>query len=78
MDFKRVLLDGQRFKVNGAEFICLETHAYFQTRIDGEQSDIDVGSSYYIVRNTYTGGLHKIPFQRVLDKHAAGEITYKR
>ena len=26
----------------------METHAYLQTRTDQEESDIDVGSSYYI------------------------------
>jgi hypothetical protein len=78
MDFKRTLLDGQRFEVNGMDFICIETHAYLQTRVDGEDSDIDVGSSYYIVRNTSTGKLHKIPFTRIIEKDKAGLITYKR
>ena len=68
MDFKRKMLNGQRFKINGMEFICIETHAYLQTRLDGEPSDIDVPSSYYIVRNTSTGSLHRIPFQKIIDK----------
>ncbi len=75
MNFKRKMLNGQRFEINGMEFICIETHAYFQTRLDGEESDIDVPSSYYIVRNTSTGGLHKIPFQKIIDKE--NEIKWK-
>lgn len=75
MDFKRKMNDGQRFEINGMEFVCIETHAYFQTRLDGEESDIDVGCSYYIVRNTSTGGLHRIPFQRIIDKEK--EIRWK-
>ena len=67
--------DGQRFEINEMEFICIETHAYFQTRIDGEESDIDEKSSYYIVRNTSTGGLHKIPFTRIIEKEK--EIRWK-
>lgn len=69
------MINGQRFQINGMEFICVETHAYLQTRVDGEESDIDVGSSYYIVRNTSTGGLHKIPFQRIIEKEK--EIKWK-
>lgn len=76
MNFKRKMLDGQRFEINGMEFICVETHAYFQTRLDGEESDIDAGSSYYIVRNTSTGKLHQIPFQKIIDKEK--EIRWKR
>ena len=68
VDFKRKMLNGQRFEVNGMEFICLETHIALQTRVDGEESDIEVGGSYYIVRNTSTGGLHKIPFKRIIEK----------
>jgi len=75
MDFKRKMNDGQRFEINGMEFVCIETHAYFQTRLDGEESDIDVGCSYYIVRNTSTGGLHRIPFQKIIDKEK--EIRWK-
>lgn len=78
MNFKRRILDGQRFVVSGMEFVCIETHAYFQTRLDNEESDIDVGSSYYIVRNTSTGKLHRIPFARIIEKDDAGEITFKR
>ena len=68
VDFKRKMLNGQRFEINGMEFICLETHIALQTRLDGEESDIEVGGSYYIVRNTSTGGLHRIPFQRIIEK----------
>jgi hypothetical protein len=68
VDFKRKMLNGQRFEINGMEFICLETHIALQTRLDGEESDIEVGGSYYIVRNTSTGGLHKIPFKRIIEK----------
>jgi hypothetical protein len=68
MEFKRKMLNGQRFEINGMEFICLETHIALQTRLDGEESDIEVGGSYYIVRNTSTGGLHRIPFQRIIEK----------
>jgi len=75
MDFKRLINDGQRFEINGMEFICMETHAYLQTRTDQEESDIDVGSSYYIVRNTSTGKLHRIPFQRIIEKE--NEIKWK-
>lgn len=75
VDFKRKMLNGQRFEISGMEFICLETHAYLQTRLDGEESDIDVECSYYIVRNTSTGKLHQIPFQRIIDKEK--EITWK-
>ena len=75
MDFKRKMNNGQRFEINWMEFICIETHAYFQTRLDGEESDIDVGCSYYIVRNTSTGGLHRIPFQKIIDKEK--EIRWK-
>lgn len=75
MNFKRKMLNGQRFEINGMEFVCIETHAYFQTRVDGEESDIDVGSSYYIVRNTSTGKLHRIPFQKIIDKE--NEIKWK-
>lgn len=75
MNFKRKMLDGQRFEINGMEFICIETHAYFQTRVDDEESDIDVGSSFYIVRNTSTGKLHKIPFSKIINKEK--EITWK-
>jgi hypothetical protein len=75
MNFKRKMLDGQRFEISGMEFICIETHAYFQTRLDGEESDIDVAASYYIVRNTSTGGLHRIPFQKIIDKEK--EIRWK-
>lgn len=75
MDYKRKMLDGQRFQISNMEFICIETHAYLQTRVDGEESDIDVGSSYYIVRNTSTGSLHKIPFQKIIDKEK--EIIWK-
>ena len=75
MDFKRKMNNGQRFEINGMEFIWIETHAYFQTRLDGEESDIDVGCSYYIVRNTSTGGLHRIPFQKIIDKEK--EIRWK-
>lgn len=78
MNFKRRILNGQRFVVSGMEFVCIETHAYFQTRVDGEESDIDVGSSYYIVRNTSTGKLHRIPFTRIIEKDNAGEIAFKR
>ena len=46
----------------------MEVHAYLQTRVDGEKSDIDVGSSYYIVRNASSGSLHRIPFQKIIDK----------
>ena len=75
MDFKRKMLNDQRFEINGMEFVCMETHAYLQTRTDQEESDIDVGSSYYIVRNTSTGRLHRIPFQKIIDKEK--EITWK-
>ena len=75
VDFKRLINDGQRFEINGMEFICMETHAYLQTRTDQEESDIDVGSSYYIVRNTSTGRLHRIPFQKIIDKEK--EIKWK-
>lgn len=75
MDFKRLINDGQRFEINGMEFICMETHAYFQTRTDQEESDIDAGCSYYIVRNVSTGRLHRIPFQKIIDKE--NEITWK-
>jgi hypothetical protein len=68
MELKRKMLNGQRFEINGMEFICLETHIALQTRVDGEESDIEVGGSYYIVRNTSTGGLHRIPFQRIIEK----------
>ena len=68
MEYKRKMLNGQRFEINGMEFICLETHIALQTRVDGEESDIEVGGSYYIVRNTSTGGLHRIPFQRIIEK----------
>lgn len=68
VDYKRKMLNGQRFEINGMEFICLETHIALQTRLDGEESDIEVGGSYYIVRNTSTGGLHKIPFKRIIEK----------
>jgi len=68
MEYKRKMLNGQRFEINGMEFICLETHIALQTRLDGEESDIEVGGSYYIVRNTSTGGLHRIPFQRIIEK----------
>ena len=78
VDFKRRILNGQRFVVSGMEFVCIETHAYFQTRVDGEESDIDVGSSYYIVRNTSTGKLHRIPFTRIIEKDNAGKIAFKR
>lgn len=78
MAFKRRILNGQRFVVNGMEFICLETHAYLQTRVDGEESDIDVNASYYIVRNTSTGKIHRIPFIRIIEKDDARLITYKR
>ena len=67
MDFKRKMNNGQRFEISGMEFICIETHAYLQTRLDDEESDIDVGSSYYIVRNTSTGKLHQSPFQGIID-----------
>ena len=75
MNFKSKILNGQRLDVSGMEFICIETHAYLQTRTDGEESDIDVGSSYYIVRNTSTGKLHRIPFQRIIEKE--NEIKWK-
>jgi hypothetical protein len=75
VDFKRKMNNGQRFEINGMEFICIETHAYFQTRTDEEESDIDVGSSYYIVRNTSTGKLHRIPFQKIIEKEK--EIIWK-
>jgi hypothetical protein len=78
MNFKRRILNGQRFVVSGMEFVCIETHAYFQTRVDSEESDIDVGSSYYIVRNTSTGKLHRIPFTRIIEKDNAGQIAFKR
>ena len=68
VDFKRKMNNGQRFEINGMEFICIETTIALQTRLDGEEPDIDVGGSFYIVRNTSTGGLHKIPFQRIIDK----------
>lgn len=68
MEFKRKMLNGQRFEINGMEFICLETCIALQTRTDGEDPDIEVGGSYYIVRNTSTGGLHKIPFKRIIEK----------
>jgi len=68
MDFKRKMNNGQRIEINGMEFICIETTIALQTRLDGEEPDIDVGGSFYIVRNTSTGGLHKIPFQRIIDK----------
>ena len=68
MDFKRKMNNGQGFEINGMEFICIETTIALQTRLDGEEPDIDVGGSFYIVRNTSTGGLHKIPFQRIIDK----------
>lgn len=76
MDFKRKMTNGQRFEINGMEFICMETTIALQTRIDGEEPDIDVGGSYYIVRNTSTGGLHRIPFQRIIEKEK--EIVWKR
>lgn len=75
MSFKRRMINGQRFQIKNMEFICIETHAYLQTRVDGEESDIDVGSSYYIVRNTSTGSLHRIPFQKIIDKEK--EIIWK-
>ena len=75
MDFKRKMNNGQRFEISGMEFICIETHAYLQTRLDNEESDIDVGCSYYIVRNTSTGKLHRIPFQKIINKEK--EITWK-
>lgn len=75
MVFKRKMINGQRFRIAGMEFICIETHAYLQTRVDGEESDIDVKSSYYIVRNTSTGSLHRIPFQKIIDKEK--EIEWK-
>lgn len=68
MEFKRKMSNGQRFEINGMEFICLETHIALQTRIDGDEPDIEAGDSYYIVRNTSTGGLHRIPFQRIIEK----------
>lgn len=68
VDFKRKMANGQRFEINGMEFICCETHIALQTRCDGEEPDIEVGGSYYIVRNTSTGGLHRIPFQRIIEK----------
>jgi hypothetical protein len=75
MDFKRKMVNGQRFEINGLEFICIETTIALQTRIDGEDPDIDVHSSYYIVRNTSTGSLHRIPFQKIIDKEK--EIRWK-
>lgn len=78
MDFKRRIVNGQRFVVNGMEFVCIETHAYLQTRIDGEEGDIDAESSYYIVRNISTGKLHRIPFKKIIEKDNAGLITFKR
>lgn len=68
MSFKRKMDKGQKFQINNLEFVCMEVHAYLQTRVDGENSDIDVGSSYYIVRNVSTGSLHRIPFQKIIDK----------
>jgi hypothetical protein len=76
MAFKRRILNGQRFSVSGMEFICIETHAYLQTRVDGEESDIAVDMSYYIVRNLSTGKLHKIPFTRIIEKDNAGELKF--
>jgi hypothetical protein len=38
MEFKRKMLNGQRFEINGMEFICLETHIALQTRVDGDES----------------------------------------
>ena len=75
MSFKRKMVNGQRFEINGMEFICIETQIALQTRLDGEEPDIDVGSSFYIVRNTSTGGLHRIPFQRIIEKEK--EIKWK-
>ena len=37
MDFKRKMLNGQRFEINGMEFVCMETHAYLKTRTDQEE-----------------------------------------
>lgn len=53
----------------------METTIALQTRIDGEEPDIDVDGSYYIVRNTSTGGLHRIPFKRIIEKEK--EIRWK-
>lgn len=75
MDFKRKMNNGQRFEINGMEFICIETIIALQTRVDGEEPDIEVFGSYYIVRNTSTGSLHKIPFQKIIDKEK--EIKWK-
>lgn len=68
MTFKRKMDKGQRFHINNMEFVCMEVHAYLQTRVDGEKSDIDVGSSYYIVRNSSSGSLHRIPFNKIIEK----------
>ena len=75
VDYKRKMSNGQRFEINGMEFICMETTIALQTRIDGEEPDIDVDGSYYIVRNTSTGGLHRIPFKRIIEKEK--EIRWK-
>ncbi len=68
MTVKRKMEKRQGFHINNMEVVCIEVHAYLQTRVDGEKSDIDVGSSYYIVRNASTGSLHRIPFQKIIDK----------
>jgi len=78
MEFKNRITIGQRFEVNGMEFICLEAQIALQTRLDGEEPDIDEHSSTYIVRNTSTGKLHRIPFTRIIEKDNKGEITFKR
>ena len=39
MTFKRKMDKGQRFYINNMEFVCMEVHAYLQTRVDGEKSD---------------------------------------
>lgn len=78
MAFKRRISNGQRFVVNGMEFICMETTIALQTRVDGEEPDIDEHSSFYIVRNTSTGKLHRIPFTRIIEKDNAGLITFRK
>jgi hypothetical protein len=78
MTFKRRLVNGQNFIIKGRQYVCLETHVYLQTRVDGEDSDIDAGSSYYIIRDIKTGHLHRVGFKKIIDKDDAKEITFVR
>jgi len=76
MSFKNRLNNGQRFVINGREYQCLERHLYLQTRIDTEVGDIDADSSYYIIRDIKTGHLHKVPFNKIIEKDDANKITF--